>query len=761
MRKIDLTGEWAIYKAGVNRSFAAYVPGCIHGSLFDDGIIKDPFVGRNLDDMDELLQSAWHYEKVFVTDGLAGYVRASLHFGGFTAPAEVSLNGKKIAEIKERFCAVSVDVKEFIRAGKNTLCVKFSPLKKEDNRIGRGVAGIPWKARSFGLWGDVSLLAYSQVKITDVVIATNLESTAAATINVAVNVERYVNEKKLEVMGRVCYKGNILSETRCPLEESSHELRLDIKNPQLWWPASMGDQPLYEVTVDILDGRTCVDHVAKRVGLRDFEVREEISGKNKSKRFYINGKPLLLKGAEWVPADLYVARLTRVEYAHLVKSAVIANINLLRVCGGGVYENDCFYNLCDEYGVCVWQDVVVSDFNAEDSERQLRSAVQRLRHHPSLSIWYGGELDKQDVPEKTKSVFAELIKEVEPHLVWLPEKPDEIAFVNDGEGAPVISGYPKPSEITRYLSDKERNIGHPVCRFHMASVVDVKNMYSAFDDNFLMPMSFDSVLWLSQIQQGLSVKWAVERQRMSGSAAAGYIFSRLNDGWPCCSPSSLDYYGFWKAMHYMTRRFFSGYSVSGQYDQSRGQVEFYAFNDNQKPFKGEVCWSASLMDGSIVVEGSRKVSVAATSRSKPVILKVSELIKEHGASEMVLWIYLTDDQGNKVSWNVVLFCRPQELSLQPPRMRAEIRKFDENSYVVTLTSQTPAMWAWVTLDGLDAVYSDNFFCMEPAKPISVKITPKTRIKLDEFRQCFRIGSLRDTCQEKSGLMQMRSGPKKR
>jgi beta-mannosidase len=248
---------------------------------------------------------------------------------------------------------------------------------------------------------------------------------------------------------------------------------------------------------------------------------------------------------------------------------------------------------------------------------------------------------------------------------------------------------------------------------------------------------------------------------MQGSAAAGFIFNRLNDGWPCCSPSSMDYYGFWKAMHYMTRRFFAGLSVSGEYDSDSGQVSFYAFNDNQKPFKGEICWSASLMDGSIVTENSRKVSVAPVSRSKPVKIKVSEFIKAHGASQMVLWVYLNDDQGNKVSWNVVLFCKPFELSLQPSRMRAEIRKFDENSYVVTLTSQTPAMWAWVTLDGMDAVYSDNFFCMEPAKPISVKITPKKRIKLDQFRQCFRIGSLRDTWQEKSGLMQMRSGPKKR
>ena len=761
MRKIDLSGEWAIFKAGVKRSYSAYVPGCIHGSLFDAGLIADPFVGQNLKETGELLLSAWRYEKVFVTEDLSLYERVVLHFGGLTAPAEISVNGKKIADVNELFSAVEFDVNDFVRVGKNSLCVKFSPFKKTESYINEREAGVPVSAKSFGILGDVYLMAYSQVRILDVLVETELDSFNTALIGLLVDVERYSEKKRLEVIARICYKGNVLIERHSALDSSSLEIKMEVKNPQLWWPASMGDQPLYEVTVDIFDERNCVDHLSKRVGLRNFEIREEIFERVKSKRFYINGKPLLLKGAEWIPADLYVARLTRVEYAHLVKSAVIANINLLRILDGGVYENECFYNLCDEYGICVWQDVVVSDSNGEFLAREMSCVVEKLRHHPSLVIWYGGELDQHSVSKKIKNQVAKVIKGTESHLVWLAEKLDEIAFINDGESAPVISGYPGPSEVSRYLDVKDRNTGHPACRYHFSHKDDVKNMYSAFDDNFLMPAGFDSVLWLSQIQQGLAVKLAIEMHRVRGSASAGFIFRRLNDSWPCCSPSSLDYYGFWKAMHYMTRRFFAGFSVSGEYDQGSGGVVLYAFNDNQRAFKGEVCWSVSLMDGSIVLEGSRRESVAASSRGKPVKVKIAEIVKTHGASNMVMWVYLTDDQGNKVSWNVVLFCKPRELSLQPSRMRAEIRKFDENSYVVNLTSQVPAMWAWVTLNGIDAVYSDNFFCMEPAKPFSVKITPKTRIKLDQFQQCLRIGSLRDTWQEKGGLMQMRIGSKKR
>ncbi len=756
MRNIDLTGEWLVYKAGSKRSYSAYVPGCIHGALFDVGVIEDPFYARNLENADEILQTGWRYEKVFVAEDLSAYRSVLVHLDGVTAPAEISLNGHQAGIVASSFRAVDMDVKSLVKPGKNVLCVNFAAIEKTVFDQMSCLPGTLAKLNTFGLIGDVFLSAHSQVMISDVRIETIFKGASGAEVELFVESERYSEGSELELMARVCYKGNILNEVRIPYAEGEQVINLKIKNPQLWWPASMGEQPLYEITLDVLDGRTCLEHVARRIGLREFEVREESVENHKVKRFYINDKPLLLKGAEWVPADLYISRLTRVEYAHLVKSAVIANINLLRVSGAGVYENDCFYNLCDEYGICVWQDVIDSGADADELTAEMKYALRRLRHHPSLVIWYSGEFKNE-----ATAGFSSLSGLSGSHLTWVDQRMKEIALINYGENKPIIPGCSGPREISRYLNQGQRNIGHPVSRFHLSSEDDIKNMYSGFSSTFRLPGSFDSMLWLSQVQQGLNVKWEVENLRMQNECSAGYIFRRLNDGWPCCSPSSLDYYGIWKALHYMTRRYYASLSVCGRYDRKNGEVSFYAFNDNVKPFKGELCWSASLMDGTIVEEGSRKVSAPAVSRARPVKVKVSDLIKKHGASETVMWAYLNDEQGNKVSWNVVLFCKPFELSLQPARMRAEIRRHDENSYVVTLTSQTPAMWVWVFLDAMDAVYSDNFFCMEPAKPFSVKIIPKQRIKLDEFRQRFRIGSLRDTWLEKGTLMQMRSGPKKK
>jgi beta-mannosidase len=756
MRKIDLTGDWEIYKEGLKRNYAAYVPGCIHGSLLDAGVIADPFSGDNLLVAHELLRSGWRYEKVFVAEDLSEYNRVVLHFEGIISAADIRVNGKRAGCVDSCFMPVDLDVGSLVKAGKNRLSVKFKALPESHSATDdQSQSYKQFCEQSFGLWGDVSLQAHSTVRITDLQIDTLLKTSNAAEVALAIESEAYADISGVELLARICYKGNILSEERLPYKNVRQKLRLEVKNPQLWWPASMGDQPLYEVTIDILKNRTCLEHVSRRIGLRTFELREEKSGKLKIKRFYVNGKLMIIKGAEWIPPDIFIARPTRVEYAHLVKSTVIANINLLRVSGAGIYENDFFYNLCDEYGICVWQDVLP---DAEDrcAASAMRCALQRLRHHPSLVVWYGG-----DLPQWLCSELSHDPGLTGTHLIWVNQKPESVILINYGDDCPAIVGAPAPRETHRFLELPHRNLGDPVCRLHHSSSDDIKNVFCAFVDNFRMPTTFDSMLWLSQIQQGVNLQRQVEESRMNDENYSGFIFRRLNDGWPCFSSSSLDYYGVWKALHYMVRRFYTPLFVCGRYDQQSCKVSFRAFNDYRTTFKGEICWSVSLMDGLIVQEGSRRISVNAESNARPFKVGVGDLIRRHGANRMIMWIYLLDEQGNKVSWNVVLFCRIYQLELQPARMRAEIRKHDENSYVITLTSQTPAMWAWVSLEGIDAVYSDNFFCMEPVKPFSVKIIPKHRIKLDEFRQRFRIGSLRDTWLDKANLMQLRASPKKK
>lgn len=766
MRRIDLAGDWTVRKAGAKKSIQATVPGCVQADLLAALEIENPFVRKNLENVAWIAASEWVYEKMFVSEDMSAFDCLVLRFEGLSAGATVSLNDQVLGRTSSRLEAVEFDVRALVKVGKNRLTVVCSPLP--DTRVpqaaANGASALPVSS-TVGIWRGVSLLAFTGIRVNDVLMRQDFSVSGVVGLDVAVTTERYGPEVHLEILVRVCYKGNILHEARDILSNDQMSLHLTIKNPQFWWPVGLGEQPLYEVTVDVLAGRTCLEHVSRRIGLRQFAVERTKEKGKSSCRFFINRHPIFFKGASWLPADLYVGRMTRVEYARLVKAAAVANMNVLRVWGGGLYENDAFYDLCDEYGICVWQDMMQPDEqSAEPSPVQLaayqsevRQNIQRLRHHPSLVLWCEGHGDAASAYGKRA---VQQVEALDPDGVCLPAMP-HVPFSLDGDAAfEPLSSYPEPRAVAGYLGEEDRNVSHPVCAYHMATSDGARRIYNAFLDQFLLPSGFENTLWLSQVQQGFVLKQQFERVRMGERSPAGFLYWHLNDSWPVCSPSSVDHEGRWKAAHYMMRRFFAPTWLCGGYHSETGCVDVHTFNDGVRPFKGELQWRLTQMEGSVVVEGSKKVAMLPAARERPTCVKVADALRKFGAGNLLLWIYLLDEQGNQVAWNFVLLCAPRELALQPPRMRAEIRNWDDNSFAVTLTSHRPAMWVWITLEGMEARYDDNFFCLEPEKSVRVRVTPSTRIKLDQFRQIVRIGSLRDTWQEKRSLMQMMAAANK-
>ncbi len=768
MRRIELSGEWTLRRAGSKKTLAARVPGCVQADLLEAREIPDPFLGMNLASAAEACASGWHYEKHFVAEEFACFDRVVLRFDGLDGAACVSLNDQELGRSANAFESHEYELGSLLLAGRNKLSVAFDPVAAGGPVRGvaaaAGAGGQP-QAPTLGIWRGVSLLAFKGVRVTDVLIRQEHGTPGSVGLDVTVTAERFAPDQHLEVLVRVCYKGNILHEARDLLGAERTALRLNLKNPQFWWPAGLGEQPLYEVTVDVLAGRTCLEHVSRRIGLRQFGVEREADG---GFRFSVNRHPFFLKGASWLPADLYGARLTRVEYARLVKAAAVANMNVLRVWGGGAYEGDSFYDLCDEYGLCVWQDFMLGAAQAaapvaaerEAFAREARQQVRRLRHHPCLAVWGGGDRGPEGGPAAAYAEeAAAAVAACDPERVLLPAAPHVPFTLPSAVAAEPVPAFPEPRLAASYLAEDERNLSHPACGYHVTPASGTRRVVSGFADEFLMPSGFDNMLWLSQILQGVTLKDQYERFRME-DAAAGFVYWHLNHGWPGCSPSTLGYEGGWKAAHYVLRRCLAPAWLCGGYRREAGAVEVWAFNDTLKPVKGEVQWRLTLMDGTVAAEGSRKSALGAGAREQAAVVKVGEAVARHGEGNLVLWLYLLDEQGNQTAWNTVTFCRAQALKLQPPRMRAEIRSIDDNSYALTLTSHHPAMWVWISLEGVEARYDDNFFCLEPAKPFRVRVTPASRMKLDPFRQMVRIGSLRDTWQEKRGLMQMMAAAKR-
>ncbi|MDR2849285.1 MAG: hypothetical protein LBW77_01905 [Verrucomicrobiota bacterium] len=760
MRKIDLVGEWSVRKAGAKKCVPAQVPGCVHADLIAALELENPFPGKSLENVAWVAESGWVFEKVFVPEDFSAFDRVVLRFDGLDASAEVSLNDTVLGRTANAFEPVEFDVRSVLQPGKNRLAVEFFPEGAAGGarRQMSSTLGV-WQPKSptMGIARGVAILAFSSVRVQEVLIHQTQPEGGGVELDVEVRTERYRPDLHLEVLVRICYKGNILHEARDLLSKDVTSLSLPVKNPQLWWPAGTGEQPLYEVTVDVLTGRTCHEHVSRRIGLRAFRMEGGKGGA--APRFFVNGRPFFLKGASWMPADLYVARLTRVEYARLVKAAAVGNMNCLRVWGGGVYESEAFYDLCDEYGICVWQDMMLGEAQADAPGEEALAAfgreaahtLQRLRHHPCVVLWCGGDAGGRGIHPAYEAAAARAARGLDPDRPYLPALPHDPFSLGGAPGLRSLPSYPESRVVAGYLGEAERNVSHPVCQYHTTPADGANRIHQAFIDSFLFPSGFDNVLWLSQIQQGLAVRERIVRARTDDADAGGFMFWHFNDCWPGASSSSLDFEGRWKALHFMARRFFAPVTVCGRlFDNA---VDLFVFNDSGKPFKGEVQWRVTQMEGTTVAEGAKKVALGPCAREQPASVKVGDMLRKFGAPNILLWLYLTDEQGAPVSSSVVPFCAWRELNSQPPRMKAEIRTWDDNSFAVVLTSRHPALWVWISLDGLDARYDDNFFCLEPERPIRVRITPSTRLKLDQFRQRIRIGSLRDTWQDKRALMQ--------
>ena len=555
MRRLDLTGEWTVRRESSKKIYKAIVPGCVHADLLTVHEIEDPFIGRNLQDIAWVAENAWTYENQFNCDDLSSYSHVVLAFEGLDGVATVSLNNIKLGKTEAGTHLAEFDVKKHVKVGKNILSLAFEAAVKKAKAEVAPLKGEP-SLPTVGIAGDVSILSFSGVRITDVTIQQDFAETPTVVgLDVTVCTERFDPERHMEVLVRICYKGNTLHEARDILKKDRQTLRLNLKNAQYWWPAGMGEQPLYEVVIDVFAERSCLDHVSKRIGIRDIQVKKCKDG---DALLVANRHPIFIKGTTWISPDLYPARLSRVEYARLVKATVVANMNMIRMRDMETYECNAFYDLCDEYGVMVFHDAI---------EQELVPNIRRLRHHACMAIW---GCDDASVAKKIKAEDA--------GRAILPRE----LFVRK-DFVPVAS-LPEQRIVALYLPEEERNLSHPSCVYHAENAEGLATMVALFTQHFLFPSNFENLIWLSQIQQGALLKREWERVRCTQPETRAFMHWHLNDPWPQCSPATVDYEGRWKAAHYIMRKAMASLWTTGSYSVKTKQVELFAFNDTPKLF---------------------------------------------------------------------------------------------------------------------------------------------------------------------------------
>ena len=822
MKTIELSGPWTLRNRNGNWNLPAQLPGDTHTALLADGKIPDPFYGTNELALQTLHREDWIYEREFtVAPALLKEESVYLELDDVDTMARIFLNGKLAASLENAFLRHRVEAKHLLHAGTNTIRIEIaSPEKAAEAEAKKIAYPIPHvinpvqsnhrnllrkvQCHSGWDWGpclmvsgveSVRLVAVSIARIESLqVIQAHPKIGGPVTLTVHCEVHSPTGG---ETDFSIAIDGQTKS-AKIRLQPGLNTLshRVDIAKPRLWWPNGHGDQPLYPLTVRV--GEATETH---RIGLRTIAIVNREDKDGLSLEFVVNGRAIFAKGANWIPADALPQRVTRAVLDDLLTSAAEAHMNMIRVWGGGRYESDDFYDLCDEKGLLVWQDFMFScalypatPAFLENVRQEVRWQVKRLRHRACLALWCGnnenvGALkwfneskanrDRYlvDYDRLNEGVIGAAVRELDPaHLFW-PSSP--CGGVNDysdcwhddrrgdmhfwsvwHEGKPFeayldvkprfcsefgYQSFPSLSSIRTYATPDQWNVSAPVMEHHQRNPGGNARITENMTRYFRFPSGFENFVYLSQVQQGLAIRTAIEHFRRLRPICMGALYWQLNDMWPVASWSSLEYGGKWKALHYMAKRFYAPLLVSAVRTKE-GAIEVWADNDTAKPVAAQVRVRVLDFAGKTLktVRFPAKLSADTSSRLRSFSLK--ELL---GPKTNIESVFLTIDldAGGTTVRNELFLTEYKKCALSKAKIAVEIRAEKDGALRVDLQTDAPAFF--VTLDAglIRGTFNDNVLTLLPGEPRTLRFDPKSAPgarTLAAFRRTLKVYHLRGT-----------------
>ena len=626
-----------------------------------------------------------------------------------------------------------------------------------------------------GIWRDISLRMVNGARLPNVLILQEHEA-GKVCLKVRPEPETWGTPRKVET--RITVTGPE-GET-FTADEAGTVL---ISAPRLWWPAGYGEHPLYTVTVTLtVDGRE-EDRWERRIGLRTLTVSREKLADGEEFCHVVNGVKIFAMGADYIPEDNLFGRMTPERTRRLLEDAKLANFNAVRVWGGGCYPADYFYDICDELGLVVWQDFMFAcayydlteDFEASITGEAIDN-IRRLRHHASLALLCGnnemeefhyfpmvaeireGKKDPKqfrpshhaDYIKMFEYLLPKLVKEYAPQTFYWPSSPSsggaldepqdptrgDVHYWDVWHGEKPFSDYrqhrfryvsefgfqsfPSLPTVESFTLPEDRNIFSRIMERHQRNMSANGKILSYISQTYKYPKDFEHLLYCSQLLQADAIRCGVEHWRRDREYCKGTIIWQLNDCWPVASWSSIDYYGRWKALHYMARRFFAPVLLSceerGETEQNPHINEFHpdpieraarlcVTNESLKPFEGEVCWALRRADGTIIREGKTAVSVPA---------QTSQWLEDLSFPEASItgnyFSYALAGPEGLISQGCALFCAPKHFEFQDPGLSVR-REGDE----LVITAGAFAKAVEIRSEDPDLLLSDNYFDMNPGE----------------------------------------------
>jgi beta-mannosidase len=819
----------------------AEVPGVVQTDLLRDGLIPDPFYQDNDTRLQWIGLTDWEYRTTFDADAATlAHDHVDLVFEGLDTYADVYVNDQVVLHSDNMFRRWRVPAKTLLKAGPNTLRVVFhSPIESmipkmkalpyilpsvtshntgnEENiatapytRKAPYQYGWDWGPRyvTEGIWKPIRLEAWDALRIENLHVQQQrvTKEFAALTADFDIEASRStaasIEVNYAELSGA---SGAPILPVRqsVQLEPGANRIRIPIHiaNPKLWYPLGVGAQDRYRFAAQVRVGRNIAADASLKTGLRSIELRREVTGPNTSFTFVVNGIPIFAKGADVIPFDSFPNRVTPEIHRQILEAAHDAHMNMVREWGGGYYESDDFYDICDELGIMVWQefifggDMVPGGRNFQDNVKQEAiEQVERLRDHPSIVLWCGNnEIETGWVHWDDRKIFKESVSPADREKVWQDYVMLFHGILSGVVGryaAPVPYWASSPSANFEDLPDSQNNgdmhywqVWHALApiemytqqfpRFmseygfqsfpemrtirtfaqpgdmdiHSATMQDHQKNHGGNERilSYMLrwypePKDFPSFVYLSQVLQAEAIKVGAEHLRRQRPNTMGSLYWQLNDCWPVASWASIDYYGRWKALQYYARRFYDDVIVSPFAHD--GKVDVYVVSDKLQPLSGQVRTRLLDFSGKLLSEKTQDVQVPAQSSAVYVTLDEKELLANADPKKSFLVFDLAVG-GVQLSRNLTFFDTMHNVDL-PTSVHIDTSLEDLNGvYTVTLRSPVLARSVYLSFGDLDVQTLDNYFDLLPGEPVTVKLKTSSSVSLDQLKSSMQVISLTD------------------
>jgi len=823
---MEINKNWEFRQTGTTVWLPATVPGTVHTDLLANKKIEDPYYRLNERGLQWIDKVNWEYRtNVNLSAEMAKKQNIMMEFEGLDTYADVNINDNLVLSSDNMFRTWTIDVKKDLKQGENLISIVFkSPIViglQKQEALGFGLPagndqsvlgglgnnlvsmytrkagyhyGWDWGPRlvTSGIWRNVFIKAWNSQKIESIHIIQKSLATKSALLKAEVEISAdEAGKQELSIN----INNNLAASQSIDLQKGTHIYSIDfeIKNPKLWWPNGLGEQSLYSIAAVLGSNQSIADSKTVKTGLRTIKLvrTPDADGKGESFYFEVNGRPVFMKGANYIPNDVFLPRVTPEKYENVVKTAAECNMNMLRVWGGGVYEDDLFYDLCDKYGILVWQDFMFActmypgdSAFLDNVKNEAIDNVKRLRNHPCIALWCGNnEIETMwaQWDEKAGWGYKQLYTPQQREVIWnaydtvfhhilpgvindlAPEQPywpsspsaglQKLASYETRSGdmhywgvwhglhpfndfrkykARFMSEYgfqsfPEYKSVQKYTIPSDYNIESEVMASHQRSGIGNLRIKQYMAEDYKIPSDFEQFLYIGQVLQAEGIKMAMESHRMAMPYCMGSLYWQINDCWPVASWSSMDYYQRWKALQYFARDAYKNLIITSV--EVNGKIKIYGVSDLLQTQKGIL--KIKLIDFKGITLWEKTVKAQLPSNSSAVIFETdtAELLSLAGRTKCIM-VSSFESAKNVIDTDFHYFAKVKDLQLVNPGVSLDIKETPD-AYSVTISSKNLCKNLFLTSTNSEVQFSDNFMDILPGQSVTVTC-PKT-IGFEEFK----------------------------